>query len=255
MKLLNHQIKPKIIKMEKQQIFKEKYLLKLKADIDADKYRSNEFVFDKKQTLMMPNISKPEGLLLKLNHENDFETAVQIFEAFKNLEPIQASDERLWAYLSHVDLYSYMIKRWDSVYTRTEKDVNDYILEHWFLSSTAQSGLLRHALAGLWWAVYLSVDEKRGEKKYELTKILFRQLDFPTRTLGTYKLGRHKEAVIGILEFIQENELLFKSKFEPKTRFITKHINQIGGVKPIAYYDRSFFKSELQKISTNISAV
>lgn len=240
--------------MEKQQIFKENYLLKLKAEIEVDKYRSNEFVFDNKQTLMMPNITKPQGLLSRLNHQNDFEAAIQIYEAFKNLEPIQASDERLWAYLTHVDLYQYMIKRWDAAYKGTSKDNKDYIVEHWFLSSTAQSGLLRHALSGLWWAVYLSVDESRGEKKYELTEILFRQLDFPTRTLGTYKLGRHKEAVIGILEFIKENEKLFSTGFEKKTRFITKHINKVGGVKPISYYDRSFFKNELQKIIANISA-
>lgn len=241
--------------MEKQQIFKEKYLLTLKREIDADKYRSNEFVFDKKQTLMMPNILKSEGLAEKLNPENDFETAVLIFKAFKNLEPIQASDERMWTYLTHVDLYSYMIKRWNAVYKGTAKDDKDYIFSHWFLSSTAQSELLRHALAGLWWAVYLSVDENRGENKYELTQILFRQLDFPTRTLGTYKLGRHKEAVIGILEFIQENESLFKKGFEDKVRYVTKYLNLIGGVKPIAYYDRSYFKKELEKVSASISAV
>jgi hypothetical protein len=241
--------------MEKQQIFKEKYLLNMKDEIDTDKYRSNEFIFDRKQTFMMPNITKPEGLLSRLNHQNDFESAVQIFEAFKKLEPIQASDERFWAYLSHVDLYPYMIKRWGVLNKGITTDVKDYIIEHWFLSSNAQSGLLRNALAGLWWAVYLSVDESRLEKKYELTEVLFRQLDFPTRTLGTYKLGRHKEAVIGILEFIKENEKLFSTGFEKKTRFVTKHINQIGGVKPISYYDRSFFKNELQKISAKISSL
>lgn len=241
--------------MEKQQIFKEKYLLKLKEEIDTDKYRSNEFVYDKKQILMMPNINKPDRLLSKLNHQNDFETAIAVFEAFKNLEPIQASDERLWAYLSHVDLYPYMIKRWSDVYKGEASKPENYIRDHWFLESTVQSNLLRHAISGLWWAVYLSVDENRGTNKYELTNILFRQLDFPTRTLGTYKLGRHKEAVIGILEFIQENELLFKKNFEDRVRFITKHLNLIGGVKPIAYYDRAFFKGELQKISANISAV
>jgi hypothetical protein len=73
--------------------------------------------------------------------------------------------------------------------------------------------------------------------------------------LGTYKLGRHKEAVIGILEFIQENELLFGRNFEERVRFLTKHLNLIGGVKPIAYYNRSFFKSELQKVSSIISTV
>lgn len=245
--------------MEKQLIFKEKYVLQLKEEIEEgislDKYKSNEFVYDKKQTLMMPNITKTDGLAGKLYPDNDFQTAVQIFETFKNLEPIQASDERLWTYLAHVDLYSYMIKRWNAVYNGTAKDSKDYVSSHWFLSSTAQSELLRHALSGLWWAVYLSFDEKRGEKKYELTEILFRQIDFPTRTLGLYKLGRHKEAVIGILEFIQENESLFNKKFEDKARYITKHLNLIGGVKPISYYDRSYFKSELQKISGSIAAL
>ena len=244
--------------MEKQLIFKEKYVLQLKVNIETgvslENYSSNVFIYDKKQVLMMPNIAKTSILLNKINPDNDFETAVQIFEAFKNLEPIQASDERLWTYLSHVDLYPYMIKRWDAVHKGTAKDAISYILEHWFLSSTSQAGLLRHALSGLWWAVYLSVDEGRGDK-YELTEILFRQLDFPTRTLGAYKLGRHKEAVIGILEFIHENEGLFKQNLQSKTRFITKHLNLIGGVKPISYYNRAFFKSELQKIADNIESL
>ena len=252
-------MKQKICKMEKQLIFKEKYVLQLKEEIEdgtsLDKYKSNEFIYDKKQTLMMPNIIKTDGLASDLNPDNDFQTAITIFEAFINLEPIQASDDRLWTYLAHVDLYSYMIKRWNAVYKGAAKDNKDYISNHWFLSSTAQSELLRHALSGLWWAVYLSVDEKREGKKYELTEILFQQLDFATRTLGLYKLGRHKEAVIGILEFIQENEPLFNKRFEDKTRFITKHLNLLGGVKPISYYDRSYFKNELLKVYGNIESI
>jgi len=242
--------------MAKQLIFKEKYVAKLKENINVEFFRSMEFVYDKKQVLMLPNIEITPDLANKLKPDNDFETAVKLFEAFKNLEPIQASDERLWVYLALVDLFPYMQKRWSAVYKGENKGNKEYILEHWFLSSSAQSSLLRHALAGLWWAVYLSIDETRGEEnKYDLTKILFRQLDFPTRTLGTYKLGRHKEAVIGILEFIEENEDLFKSKFEDKSRFITKHLNIVGGVKPLAYYDRSFFKSELEKVKELISMI
>jgi len=242
--------------MAKQFIFKDKYVQKLKDELNVEFYKSNEFVYDKKQVLMLPNIEQTEGLADKLlqNVNDDCSNAILIYEAFQKLEPIQASDERLWVYLSHVDLYPYMVKRWNAVHNGTAKDGKEYILEHWFLSSSAQSSLVRHALAGLWWSVYLSVDETKDDK-YELTKILFRQLDFPTRTLGTYKLGRHKEAVIGILEFIQENEPLFKTKFEDKTRFVTKYLNIIGGVKPISYYKRGFFKSELQKVSGNISAI
>ena len=243
--------------MAKQLIFKDKYVQRLKENLaDGSSlafYKSNEFIYDKKEVLMMPNIETSPELASRLDWKDDFKSAILIYEAFENLEPIQASDERLWTYLSLVDLYPYMIKRWSGVYDGSAKNEVEYILEHWFLGSSAQSNLLRHALAGLWWSVFLSVDQCRGENKYELTEILFRQLDFPTRTLGTYKLGRHREAVIGILEFIQENESLFKTKFEYKTRFITKHLNVIGGVKPITYYNRDFFKSELEKLASTIA--
>jgi uncharacterized protein DUF6339 len=242
----------------KQKIFRDRYMQELKKSVQSgnktDFYKSKEFVYDKKQVLPVQNLNAPDDLLSNLDVNNDCHTAIQIYEAYKTLEPIQASDERLWTYLAHVDLYPYMIERWSDVYIGTSTNPSKYILDHWFLSSSAQSSLLRHALAGLWWSIHLSVDEKR-ENRYELSEILFRQLDFPTRTLGTYKLGRHKEAVIGILEFIQENEYLFKSKFEPKTRFVTKHLNIIGGVKPISYFSRDFFKSELSKVIESIAAV
>lgn len=243
--------------MGKQLLFKSKYTATLKEQVSLDesldKYKSKDFIYDKKQVLMMPNIEESMNLADKLDASNDFKTAIQLYEAFKDLEPIQASDERFWTYLAHVDLYPYMIKRWPGVKSGEASDPRKYILDHWFLSSSAQSSLLRHALAGLWWAVYMSVDESRRESRYELTKILFRQLDFPTRTLGTYKLGRHKEAVLGILEFINENENLFKTKFQSKARFVTEYLNIVGGIKPIAYYDRNFFKSELEKVIENIS--
>ncbi|HLN94940.1 MAG TPA: DUF6339 family protein [Flavobacterium sp.] len=243
--------------MAKQLIFKAKYVQGLKEGVASGRalefYKSNEFVYDKAQTLMLRNIESPDGLSDRLDVNDDCNTAIMLYEAFKSLEPVQASDDRFWVYLSHVDLYSYMVKRWDGVYKGSAKDGQKYILDHWFLLSSAQGSLMRHALAGLWWSVYLSIDENRGEGKYDLTRILFRALDVPTRTLGTYKLGRHKEAVIGILEFIQENEDLFRSRFGDKTRMMTKHLNFIGGVKPISYYDRHFFKSELLKIAGAIS--
>ncbi len=244
--------------MAKQLIFKDKYVQKLKSNLNSGNsiefYRGNDFVYDKKQVFMMPNIEAFPNLISQLDVTDDCKTAIVIYEAFQQLEPIQASDERLWVYLAHADLYPYMVKRWSDVHSGKSSNPSKYISDHWFLDSTSQSSLLRHAIAGLWWSVFLSIDDSKDDK-YELTKILFRQLDFPTRTLGTYKLGRHKEAVLGILEFIQENEKLFSSKFESKTRFVTKHLNLIGGVKPISYYDRYYFKSELEKVSDSISDI
>ncbi len=129
--------------MEKQLLFKEKYVQKLKEEVNADRYSTNEFVYDHEQTLMMANILKPVGLVSKLDPTNDFRTAILVFEAYRNLEPLQASDERFWTYLTHVDLYSYMIKRWDAFYNGVLNDKEGYIRTHWFLRSTIQSELLR----------------------------------------------------------------------------------------------------------------
>lgn len=44
--------------------------------------------------------------------DTDFQNAKIIYEAFKGkLNPVQASDLRLWAYLAHVQHWDYMCKR------------------------------------------------------------------------------------------------------------------------------------------------
>lgn len=239
--------------MSKQPIFKEKYVQKLKDDLKHEFYQGSEFMYDKKQVLMLPNIQKMEGLVDKLDAKDDCKTAIIIYEAFQNLEPIQASDDRLWTYLAHVDLYPYMIKRWSEVYNGKASNPSQYILDHWFLASSAQTSLMRHAISGLWWSVFLSIDNTRQDK-YELTKVLFKNQTFRTRTFGNYRLVRHKEAAIGLLEFCLENESLF-SNFEKEHQLLTEHLNKIGGVKTISYYDRNFFKSELGKISLDILTI
>lgn len=243
--------------MAKQLIFKDKYVQKLKKDLASGSslefYKGNDFVFDKKQVLMLPNIETVPGLVNQLDVNDDCKTAILIYEAFQKLEPIQASDERLWIYLAHADLYSYMIKRWNDVYTGKSSNPSKYISDHWFIASTAQGNLMRHAISGLWWSVYLSIDDQR-EDKYELTRVLFKNQTFRTRTFGNYRLVRHKEAAIGLLEFCLENENSF-SNFEKEHQILTEHLNKIGGVKPLAYYDRHFFKLELEKVTEKISTI
>lgn len=238
--------------MKKQLVFKEKYLQKLREEINVERYQSSEFLYDRKQTLMMANIIQPLDLVGKLNHKDDFISAIAIYEAYKNLEPIQASDERFWAYLAHVDLYQYMIKRWPKAINIEESNPIKYIRNHWFIGTTSQVNLMRHSLAGLWWSVHLTVDEQRTNK-YELTEVLFSNQTLRTRTLGNYRLFRHKEAVIGLLEFCKENKSILKN-FEKQHQQLTEHLNLIGGVKLLAYQDKDFFKSELEKIKYLLKA-
>lgn len=242
--------------MAKQKIFKTLYaqrLLDNLADMkQIEKYRQSMFDYDEDEILIMPNINSvtEQNLQVMMDSKNDYESAKCLYLALKELTPIQAADPRLWTYLTHVDLYDYMIHRWNDVYTG-ETDDPDYIKEHWFVKNTSQQVLMRNALSGLWWAVYLSSDESRTDS-FELTKVFFKDLDLPTRTIGTYRIGRHKEAVLGVLQFIKDNPDLMNTYYEKKTRHIFKHLNILGGSKPLSLFDRQFFYDECKSLTREL---
>ncbi len=243
--------------MEFQSLFERPYVENLRRSVEdgttVEFYKSDVFEFDRDKVLLNPEIRKPEFKLLMPDGEHTFdkENSRLIHAAYSHLTPLQASDIRLWTYLAHADLYPYMCKRWPAVRNGSATNGGKYILDHWFISTPSQPNLLRHGLAGLWWAAYLSHDANRADP-YELTDILYRQLDLATRTLGTYKLARYRPAVHGILEFMLENDALFKDRFEAKQRFVTKHLNQVGGVKPLPYFGKEFFKDTLDRARIRI---
>jgi hypothetical protein len=246
--------------MEFQTIFRQNYIGELIRGVRNGNYITlydNEtFEFNDDKVLLSPLIIKPDNgdLLLPDSRSNyDYENAKIIYESYRSLTPLQASDVRFWVYLAHADYYKYMKRRWPG---NDNADVNSrgkYILDHWFISTPTQNNFMRHAIAGLWWGAYLTYDVSR-EDPYELTRVLFTQLDFATRTLGAYSLARHKEAVLGILEFILQNGNLFASRFEQKSRYITRYLNQVGGIKPLTYFDRTFFRETLRSVENKIAS-
>ena len=50
-----------------------------------------------------------------------------------------------------------------------------------------------------------------------MTKVLFSRAEFRVRRLGSSTLMRHKEAVLGILQFIKDNEDFMDEYFEELT--------------------------------------
>ena len=69
------------------------------------------------------------------------DNAIVLYEYYRNLDETQASDPRLWVYLSHVEFRKYTLVRWGLDGTLKEledsaektKAIN-YLLEHWFIS-------------------------------------------------------------------------------------------------------------------------
>lgn len=242
--------------MANQKIFKTLYTQKLLEGLSEsaifEKYRQPIFDYDEDAVLVLPGIVSvnEQGLPEQMKPRDDFESAKAVFKSLKNLTPIQASDPRLWAYLTHVDLYEYMTQRWRDVITG-ETSKSDYIIDHWFVKTPSQQCLMRNAISGLWWATYLSYDDSRTDP-FELTKVFFKDLDLPTRTIGTYRIGRHREAVKGVLQFIKDFPDVMSSHYETKTRFIFKHFNVIGGSKPLSLFDMDFFYDECKIMITDL---
>ena len=222
--------------------------LALKAPGGDAPYQQPAVFASDKHTLESPTIDAPVQLSARVNPDSDMETAIALFEAYPRLNPLEASSRGFWTYLTHVDLWDYMKKRYERIIaTPDEQARKDKIRGKWFLGDPSQGSLMRHPLAGLWWGVRLSVAPERGDGKYDLSRILLRDLDFLTRTFGTYQLGRLPNAIKGILGYIYEHDTDFKSAFEPKMRHIMKHFNSIGGVLQLGCLPAEFYADELDR--------
>ena len=227
--------------MALQKAFKESYVEVLRCNIDPDKYAGETFEYDETQVRYIANVHHPEGLQEKMDPGNLLDSAIALFEAYKDLSPLAASKIELWTYLTHVDLFGFMQKWYPSV-KEGSSDVK-YIQDRWFRSP---KGSIRSSLAGLWWSVYCSIDEDR-EDKYGLTRLLFRNDNIRTHYFGMSTIIRLKEAMMGILEFLEENPDVSDVHFSSRCIYIVQYFNRLGAVKQLAYMDRSFFKEELMK--------
>lgn len=234
--------------MELQRVFKHSYMDFLRRHIHIEDYQQEQFPYDESKTKHLANIYHPEGLLDKMDPSDDFKSAVALFEAYKNLTPLVASLPDLWVYLTHVDLFTYVQKRWPKV---MEEDVDEkYILNHWHENNY----FMRTTFAGLWWHTYLTYDEGR-ENPYELTEILFKNQDFRILRFGELNLIRHRPAMQGILEYLLDNPEVMDNAFAARGQYISRYFNMIGGTKELAFMDKDYFKKVLEHIKPSLMSI
>ena len=208
--------------------------------VDLNRFLQDSFPFDDNYLVDLPHISKPDGLLGKMNPttDGDFQSGVALYDAYKFLKPLEATTSQLWESLALTDLFPYMMKRWD---LKGATDLKRAILNHFTVKA---HGIMRHGLAGLWWLVYLSVDEER-HNKYELTEMLFKNYTLRIVRFGVGKVIQHKEAAIGILQYLKDYEHDIPS-MENVANGLTSYFNKLGAVKQLTYLDRDFFYHEME---------
>lgn len=245
--------------MSYQKIFRTSYVEFLTSRLnsgDYSTYYSAKFEPDSKSILIRQDINDPGEIKLKKPNilgYREYENAVLLFNAYKNLTREQASDGRFWAFLTHVKFMDYMIHKRLPQKTEEESLKKSQILQHWFVYPVNAKNLLRNDIALLWWGAYLTYDKDRKDP-FELTKELFSMADY-TRTLLPSIQGRNNIFTKALLEYVIKNKNLFSKYKEGKVRKLMEKLNFHGGYTILAnltikelfeIFDK--YKTDLEKV-------
>lgn len=231
--------------MALQKILTKSYIEDIFKEVERgeglDRFLQESFPYDEDKLLVTPQVKEPVRLVERMipTTDGDFLSAVALYDAYKGLKPLQAINAQFWESLALTDLFPYMQMRWNLA---GAKDLRKSILNHFTFKA---HGMMRQGLAGLWWLVHLSVDEER-DNKYELTEYLFKNYTLRIVRFGIGKVIQHKEAAIGILQYIKDNESQIPS-LENVANGLTSYFNKLGAVKQLTSLDRKFFYDEMSK--------
>src|SRR5699024_5481301 len=150
-----------------------------------------------------------------------------MYESLKHLTVSQATQERLWSGLAHVQLRNFAFYRLQNeLEEKKDKRINTAMF---FLNGNKRS-LFVHILARLWWAGYMTYDEENKENPYWLTDF-FTEKDFSARcvTFFSSNFTSNRNITKGILRTLvkwQENGINIK-----RDHFVqaNKYLNVVGG--------------------------
>lgn len=158
---------------------------------------------------------------------SDKENVKIIYEALKHLTVAQATQERLWAGLAHLQLRDFSYYRL-KIELQDKKDLR--INTALFFKNGNKRSLFVHILARLWWVGYMTYDETNLSNPYWLTDF-FCEKDFSARCVVFFSSNftSNRNITTGILKSIiklQEKGIAIK-----RDHFVqaNKYLNVVGG--------------------------
>ena len=259
--------------MTNQKIFKGSFVSelreKLKTGESLGDYFKKEADYSGMAELESTIKVDPEKLKLRFEGEgesasNDLENAMAIYEAYGGINETQASDPRLWVYLTHVTLRKYVLARWpvNGTHEQVMKDeaakssAISQILSHWFASGNDRM-LRRNAIARLWWAVHLTQSpatkdpeyfgDLASNEKYRFTRTLLSTQDIYQQVLER-GLGRDHRILITVLEFIDEHKDITRDQI----RDLMKELNLMLSVKNLSVLGREELRRSIAELGESI---
>lgn len=212
-------------------------------------YQNGKFTIPKNYLLPFEKLRAIEKVKLKYISKDlieYFDTARDLYEKL-SLLPAQASDQRIWTYLTH-NVFSDFMSKLRPINAATS---GDYIIEHYFCKSA--KALLYNDIALFWWLFFLTERPGNSQDKYILTREVFTMRDY-TRHLFSGKQGRSIEFRHGVLEYVVENPKLFEKFKEARVRLIMSNLNSIAGSTLVSSYNTSEIKSLIHSFKDELES-
>lgn len=251
---------------------KQKALDSLQNDIDAnlEKYQSetpwiHQYFIDKGAPMYYfdTGIDIPDFKLEIGGPETDFQNSKIVYEAFKgHINPVQASDIRLWAYLAHTQHWDYMFNRWKIDIPDEEEDEEkegkkktprektlDRVKTRYFFGASRGKAFVRQGISRLFWSAYLTFDEE-NDNPYEYTEFFFNKQDiFTSITERAY--ARNKVLVLAALRELKKYPELSREEI----RLFLAKLNQAGAITVLDFLDANQAGALCKKLMDEVHQV
>lgn len=154
--------------------------------------------------------------------DSDVQNAKILYDSLRGkLNRLQATDFRLWSYMTHINCWDYMKERWPLL----EDGKGSWpgrITDRYFIAS--RSPYMRNGISRLYWSAELTYDEE-NDNPYEYLEYVLKWQDLAVGALDR-QIGRAKNSILGNLQALKEANL----NEDDRRLFFTK-INQHGGIK------------------------
>ncbi len=161
----------------------------------------------------------------------DAENALVVYQALKDLSALQASDERLWAHLSHFDCIEYVKARWLSTRPANNKEADSRIRNHFFATGNGNRSLVRdNGISRLWWLGKFAF-ETSPRNPNEFLQILLHRQDVRSALIERPSVSMNPNILRAIFEIMKEYWNGDRKLFEREAfRFWMRALNRRGGI-------------------------
>jgi len=174
----------------------------------------------------------------KNNPNDEFELARIIYEGIRIPRSLAANNQ-YWIYINLKYFSKYIKTRWIEKTTNSDVDFLKNIEKYFLNLEPSQNSLIKSPIAGLWWAIELSLNP--SGTKYHFSKIFLSERNLRDKNIGTYRLIRNNDILLTLLGFynIKKEAKIDNEKIgsEAIAQQMSKTLNQIGGLTVLSYLE------------------